>query len=731
MTNRFQNNIDMKKSIQKTSFFSMYSSVCKVTAMLLFMLGSLHVSAQVDCSTTMACNDGVQVSLDTNCEAVIAPDMMLEDPLYSDNEYTVTVRKLDGTIVPNATVDYSYVNQTLEVQVTLTDCGNSCWGLIRIEDKLPPVILQCLDYEVDCDDNTAPGQGVVPFPTASDACSAISNLDYVDEVSVLQCTDQYVKQIVRTWSVFDEQGNEANCTQMINVLRATVGSITFPPNYDDLDEDAFSCGDILNLLPNGAPSPDQTGRPAGANCPNIQTYYEDVIFNICGNSIKVLRKWLVVDWCTGQERTENQIIKILDDLAPITPSTPGVDVVVIPTEPGECTATFEVPDPIVEFECSDYTYTVAYKTRDENGDPLENPITTNVRPNGPGQYKIIDLPQDTTWIIYTLTDACGNVSQSFIEALVVDEEAPTPVCEGYTVVSLEDQGWADVYATSIDDGSFDNCGVTKLEVKRLTNTCGFPSDLQFGEKVNFCCNDVGKGYIKVIMRAYDAGGLYNDCIVNVTVQDKINPTITCPGLVTIDCEDDYEDLSIVGQAVAEDNCSAVVTYVDNKNLNDCGIGTIIRTWTATDPQGRKATCQQTIIVGEDNPFTENDINWPGNLEVEGCDASEVSPETLNSKPEVNGQNCINVAISYEDDIFYSVPDYCIKVIRHWKVTDWCSYNPQSPTYFTYTQKIGILNNTVPTITSNCTSKTINAELGQCEATISEVVEATDDCTPGA
>ena len=74
--------------------------------------------AQVDCNTTMACNDGLQVSLDDNCEAVITPDMILEDPEYDDSDYTVEVMDGQGNIIPNATVDYSYVNQNLEVNVT-------------------------------------------------------------------------------------------------------------------------------------------------------------------------------------------------------------------------------------------------------------------------------------------------------------------------------------------------------------------------------------------------------------------------------------------------------------------------------------------------------------------------------------------------------------------------------------------------------------------------------------
>ena len=55
--------------------------------------------------------------------------------------------------------------------------------------------------------------------------------------------------------------------------------------------------------------------------------------------------------------------------------------------------------------------------------------------------------------------------------MIVDDEAPTPVCEGFTVVTLKENGWADVFAESIDDHSSDNCGIVKFEVKRLENKC--------------------------------------------------------------------------------------------------------------------------------------------------------------------------------------------------------------------------------------------------------------------
>ncbi len=719
----------MKKLITNSqkSIAKNLANAARVLGMIACLMVANLASAQVDCNTTMACNDGLQLSLNENCEATITADMILENPAYENDQYTVVLMTADGVELPTPDVDYSYVNQTLSVNIQLNGCAAACWGNVTIEDKLPPVITNCDAVFVACEDDTDPGSGSVPFVTATDACGSVPYLEYADVEQTNACADDFVKTITRTWVARDAQDNETTCTQMIFVEKATVGDVVFPSNYDDIDLPAFSCAVTIETLPNGAPTPEVTGYPTGVACPNIQTYYTDVVFDICGASKKVLRQWVIIDWCTGEEASENQIIKIIDDQAPVCTTNPDF-ADVIPTDSGECTGTYEVPAPIVIFECSDYTYNVGYKLRDENGNPFEDPIYDNITYNAATDlYTISGLPQDTSWIVYTLTDACDNTTQCFTEVVVTDQEAPTPVCEGYTVVGLEDVGWADVYGSSIDDGSFDNCEIDRYEVRKETTNCGFTSDLTFGETVNFCCEDVSAGYIIVVMRVYDKAGNYNDCYVNVNVQDKINPEITCPANVSIECTEDYLDTGLTGVATGIDNCSVEVTFSDNVNLDECGKGVVSRTWTATDPQGRTASCVQTINVIDSNPFREVNINWPSDTDVNGCSADGASPEDLNSFPILTNTDCTNIAVSYDDDVFYNTPDYCIKVLRHWRIVDWCNYDPQNPSFFEYTQKIGFSNSVAPTFDA-CEDETFTSTDGDCQEEVTITVDASDDCT---
>ncbi len=705
---------------------------------LFIMIGQ---NAWSQCDITMACNDGVNISLDANCAMDLTPDLILEGMDGNPSEYEVLAYDAAGNLVdadlgtPGTQLDGTSIDQTLIVHVRHIVCDLSCWGTILVQDKYEPTWTNCgaAPVDIQCSDDPRPTTegGDVPPLSAVDCSAGALTYAYYDVTTDMDCTSNYIQQITRTWVVTDESGNSSSCDQLIRIIKGTLGPVTFPLSYDGTpgNNPSLVCNGNYPLMDNGAPSPDLTGYPSGITCQNIQVYYDDIVFELCGNGFKVLRTWTVIDWCTGGEKSDHQIIKMVDEANPVV--TCVQDTIVGTTYPGSCLGSVLAPHPISIFDCSETDYIVGYKLRDESGNPFLNPIYTGITGNSTIGFTIHNLPQDTTWLVYTVTDACGNTQQCFTEAYIEDVEAPTPACEGYTVVSLEQAGWAEVFAETFDDHSWDNCGVDSFAVRRLTSPCGIPSDLSFGESVNFCCADVESGYVQVVLRVWDASGNYNDCTVNVDVQDKMNPTISCPSNRTISCTQDKDNLTLTGEATTTDNCFSTVSYTDSESYNDCGIGTIYRTWTATDNEGRKATCTQIITVSNNDPLSIGDINWPNDLTVNGCTVTELTPELLNSLPVVNNNGCIMDAISYEDEYFYGLEDNCAKVLRHWKVADWCTFDPDNPDYFTHTQEIILINNSVPTFTTSCSNMTIDADEGTCEAWVDLLAAAVDDCTPTA
>jgi hypothetical protein len=101
----------------------------------------------------LACNDNVQISLDSTCTAIIFADMILEGgPYHCYDDYIVEVDKSapygNGPWSPGV-LGPDDVGKTYVVRVTDPETGNSCWGTISVEDKIPPVI-DCNDFSVIC-----------------------------------------------------------------------------------------------------------------------------------------------------------------------------------------------------------------------------------------------------------------------------------------------------------------------------------------------------------------------------------------------------------------------------------------------------------------------------------------------------------------------------------------------------------------------------------------------------
>lgn len=727
----------------------------KIGISILLVLYTLAAIPQYLHAQGMACNDLVQLSLNDNCTITVVADLILEDPSLPDNNYKIEIFNAANVNIGTTTLNQSHRGQTLTVHVTNMITGITCWGQILVQDKIPPVIQNCVngflpDITVDCTDYPTLYKNKVPNPTVIDNCgNAGITFQSVDEANTDLCSpDGFAYKIKRTWVVSDKSGSTATCMQMIKVKRASLDDVVFPPHYNDADGESpsISCdynesggGAIpissLDLLSNGNPStkafPRGTGYPTLVDCRNLQVAFQDTRFEICGSSYKVLRRWNVIDWCTGGERYKDQVIKLVDTRGPVV--TCPADTIKVSSSPGKCTGTLtRVPDPIKIFDCSETTYTVAYKLRDASGNPFINPITDNVYTNSDGSYGIKDLPLDTTWLVYTVTDACGHSTQCFTEIVVEDHEPPSAVCEGNTVVTLSPDGWADVYATSIDDHSLDNCMIDRFEVRRKDSYCpGKIEDLTFGEKVNFCCSDIPNNPIKVVFRVYDKSGNYSDCIVNIDVQDKEKPKIlSCPSNLTLSCTADYENLALTGGSpVYEDNCDALLTYKDTRSLNSCGVGVVIRRWTVTDPSGNTAACSQSIVISDIPKFGLSNITFPANTTITGCKVEDADYD-ITGKPTYTGDQCVSLTAGKDDQAFYNVEGVCIKLLRTWTVIDWCRYDVSSNSndaIWSKTQVIKINSTQAPTFTSGCSNKEALVTTN-CSGYIDLVVQASDGCT---
>lgn len=186
-------------------------------------------------------------------------------------------------------------------------------------------------------------------------------------------------------------------------------------------------------------------------------------------------------------------------------------------------------------------------------------------------------------------------------------------------------------------------------------------------------------------------------------------SIYCPEDVTVSCTDELWDLSIYGNATYHDYSGYhdAGNPTENWNLSSCNTGTITRTWTVEDYNWNLHSCSQTItVVGSSNAFSYNSITWPlSHLELEGCNPA-THPSQLPAGygwPTYPWVECSSIGVSYKDTE-YIVDAGCRKIMRKWKVKDWCysNYNSgwgSSNGEWTYTQVIKILGGEEPVI--NC------------------------------
>ena len=708
---------------------------------------------------TLACDDHVNVSLDSTCCAVITPAMVLEGS-YPTNCLKVVLKDKYGNVIPTSPkICGPYVGQTITFELIDTCTKNKCWGTLIVEDKLGPKIECQVPDTVFCN-NTGYNWTI---PPGVDNCGGIvKTIVLSDQTIKLPCDSFCIARRLITYCYQDQYGNRSDtCVKEICFKKIEYKDIVWPKDT------AFSC-ELWDTIP----PPEVSGVPMAGGYPlypdwflcKMAVTYEDQLIPICPKTFKVLRTWTVLDWC--KRSPENvykhfQVVKVLDEKGPQLECAPDVTV---STDVWSCTGTVILPPPQVSWECSDSVFvTLEYKITGRNGQlTFEGTSKNNFKKLPNGYFSVTGLSMGSNLIIFYVTDQCGNTNTCITEVTVEDHIPPVAVCDQKTTVALTIDGTAKIEAYTFDDGSHDNCGIDYFEVKRMDN--GYPCDSvrgkEWGAYAYFCCEDIGKT-IMVAMRVWDRSGNSNTCMVEVEVQDKIPPVIFCPPHITISCEYDYPDLSVFGTVVADiskqkaivikdpkvkfsgqaidgyayDGCGVTVLELPPVYALPCGKGTITRTWEATDPRGLKTRCSQIITVNDYNPDNVT-VVWPRDtFSTSICTSKPDFDADHLGKPKVYGADkCNTIMINYTDQIFTLEPDACIKVLRKWTVIDWCIYqpnNPQTKGYWSWIQVIKVNNFVAPNFTTSCKDRTVAVFGPGCGGQVDIKAQATDDCTDSA
>src|SRR6056297_1976521 len=616
-------------------------------------------------------------------------------------------------------------------------------------------------------------EGTTVTPTTGEGPFVVSGFDPCGDVTLSfednvvdypECTGDFVSTIFRDWTAIDESGNVSTCQDTINVTRSTLNDVVLPPNYDGIDEDALACdGDNWDENENGFPDPDETGVPNSMLCENILGTFDDHVIDVCEGTFKVLRNWTFVDWCTGETIDHLQVIKVEDVEGPEIecPATATIS-----TATNSCIATYSVPDISgnITDECSPSSS--FWTVESSAGEVIDF---------GNQVFQIIDLPVGTHTLTYTADDGCGNLATCEQTLIVQDAVPPVAVCDQNTKVTLGADGTARVFWPTFEDGSYDNCEIDRIEVRRMNREFDCePTTFFFKEFVEFCCADIERSPVQVLFRVTDVNGNQNTCMINVNVEDKLPPSIVPPSDLTISCEYPFDEWNLDEFGVvanltngevrqtrqifdesyereclnnnqydpsvptyefldgfAQDNCTLEVTADYSDEREDCGTGVIVRTFRAVDDFGNSSTAFQRITIEQCTPFTESDIDWPRDRELACDDNGEYSTDPdATGEPEISNNNaCTQIAVRFDDELFEVTPDACFKILRTWTVLDWCQTDANGDNLsWTYTQTIKVNDDETPELlvcddVTFCDSSAVG-----CEG-FASLVQEVEYCTP--
>ncbi|NNK81881.1 MAG: PKD domain-containing protein, partial [Flavobacteriaceae bacterium] len=382
-------------------------------------------------------------------------------------------------------------------------------------------------------------------------------------------------------------------------------SVTVPLSVDCLDQTVTVFTDItVEFLPTIQPDI-LTINPGSSGC-GLDIDFEGSASNIQGTSATYA-------WDFGDGSTSNLMepthtyaspgtytvtLTVVDNggLPECNTASISQDVIVTDSAP-----TISCPDDItVNVDAGECFSTVTLQNPTITDDCTVNDI--NITNNAPANF-----PVGVTVVTWTYTDTSGNTDSCEQSVTVIDNEAPTIDTEASNE-TVECDGLGNT--TELNNWLTSNGGATASDCSSITWTNDFTS-------LSDLCGATGSA--TVTFTATDNAG--NSAITSAifTIEDTTPPTLTAPNDISIECDQDPDDISIAGSPTGGfDACGGYsIGYSDVNSAYSCfGNYTITRTWTATDECGNITSVDQTITVEDTTDPVLADI--PADITAE-CD----------------------------------------------------------------------------------------------------------------
>src|ERR1043166_4327906 len=259
------------------------------------------------------------------------------------------------------------------------NCGNksTCTQLIDFKDTVAPVITCPGNITLEC--NLAATTNNTGTATATDECSGVKAISFVDTLGTANCTGK--QAISRTWTAEDNCGNKSTCTQLIDFKDSVAPVITCPAN--------------ITLECTVAATTNNTGAATATDeCSGVKSIsFVDTLGTAnCTGKRAINRAWTAEDNC-GNKSSCTQLITFKDDIAPILIGVPA-------DATYQCLPLVPPPPVVTASDNCDSTLVVNFSSVTNGACPI---YITN------------------TW---SVADDCGNASSASQVVSIIDTQPP-------------------------------------------------------------------------------------------------------------------------------------------------------------------------------------------------------------------------------------------------------------------------------------------------------------------
>jgi len=304
---------------------------------LFFFFPTFIIKAQPSPCDDFQCHKNISLTIQRGEIRPIDLSDFLENGICPDHSYKLTIYK-DGKYLPLTEISYHFPAE-FNYNIFDINLNRGCNGTVKLTF-------------IDCDNNEPPKQGIKDYSQLN--CSEISDykklpLNVPDHVRVVyennkifaydwtkcgpvelkidseiftpgSCALQFAGKLVRRWSTIWSDKLVYRFLDTMIYPYLEVDSLLVLPNFDDIENLSFDFKDKSWKR-------DRKNHPDGSitsanllnkwDCSRFSKTYDDVIqesiqVDSCFVLKKILRKWILMDWCTSKFFNYNQKIHLVD-----------------------------------------------------------------------------------------------------------------------------------------------------------------------------------------------------------------------------------------------------------------------------------------------------------------------------------------------------------------------------------------------------------------------------------